>query len=341
MLIRLPALLTLLSVLLPGGCAVVKDGGISPELVRTFAAPQDLIARDFVSAIRQIESLPPAETTVDMQLAYRGDDFTMVMFDALSQAGYGVRWIDNEDSPSLFRYRLIAQDAAAAARRDTYELALGQIEMRRDYVTDGVRIRPVTPLLVRGTDARGISLNDSHFNTENAGINPKAHAVQTPSTRSIPQDASPLDPIVGSAGSVRPVSFPLVSLPSAKNVFELGSSNFADTIAARALVAEHILVFANDSMRLGDSNKKRVDQMVLRFNPQTDVFSVIGCSMGVTDVPGGNAALALGRAGRVVEALRHAGVDDRHILDEGCWSGDGALQNLPRRGVVLTLNRQE
>jgi hypothetical protein len=33
-------------------------------------------------------------------------------------------------------------------------------------------------------------------------------------------------------------------------------------------------------------------------------------------------------------------VADGRILDEGCWAGDGALDALPRRGVVLTLNRQ-
>jgi len=33
-------------------------------------------------------------------------------------------------------------------------------------------------------------------------------------------------------------------------------------------------------------------------------------------------------------------VDRDKILDEGCWAGDSGGNTLPRRGVVLTLNRK-
>jgi len=128
--------------------------------------------------------------------------------------------------------------------------------------------------------------------------------------------------------------------PTVRNVFDLGASNFLRQLIDSVVVDSRVLTFANDSLRLGAPNKRLVERMVDKFNPQTDVFSVIGCSMGPTQVRGGNAALALGRASRVVEALRFAGVDDSMILDEGCWAGSGSFGDLPHRGVVISLNRK-
>jgi len=123
------------------------------------------------------------------------------------------------------------------------------------------------------------------------------------------------------------------------NMFELGTSNFDAVFTAYEDVAEAVLVFADDSLNLGRRNKRAVEAMVERFDPEQDVFSVVGCSLGPTRVEGGNAALALGRAGRVREALLFAGVDQERILDEGCWAGESGDQQLPTRGVVVTLKR--
>ena len=133
---------------------------------------------------------------------------------------------------------------------------------------------------------------------------------------------------------------PLIALPQVQNVFELGGSNFETILAEHHVVDEQVLTFANDSLRLGELNKQFVEKMVEDFNGKTDIFSIIGCSLGPTQVAGGNAALALGRANRVREALLFAGVPENLILDEGCWAGDTDLNTLPRRGVVVTLNRK-
>ncbi|MFK8083082.1 MAG: hypothetical protein AB8B97_22605 [Granulosicoccus sp.] len=323
--------LTLSLAMLLGGCATSGEIKAPAETAPQPIKPLDLIARDFAGALRQLQSLPPADTTVSMRQADSGDAFTQAMLDALQQVGYGIRWVNTEGSVSLFQYRVAQSDAAAAARHKTYELAVGSVEMRRDYLSDGQRVQPLTPLYVRGADASSIVPHDDIF---------------AQSALRLPAAASPLDPVINrgvsrtlpSLNTARSLS--VADLPQVENVFELGLSNFADTLADRTVVARQILVFGNDSLRLGDHNKKLVEQMVQRFNPQSDVFSVIGCSMGPTRIAGGNAALALGRAGRVVEALRFAGVDDGRILDEGCWAGGGELDDLPSRGVVLTLNRR-
>ena len=357
------------------GCSLAEKNADSLSTVQPQAKAGELIATDFVNALRQLSSLPSNTTTVEFQTSSKSDPFSLAMQSAFRQAGYGIRWIDNEASNSLFQYRLVSEDEAGSVSRDTYELAVGAIEMRREYAVDVNRVQPLSPLYVRGTDASGLELNDDIFKSSGtvqvaeAGVAPDQSSQQTAAVEinavpinppldisrqtssatlglknvsplSVPSDANPLDPNVGRAASGRSLSLPLTALPRVENVFELGVSNFEDVLAGHSTITEQVLTFANDSMRLGDRNKRLVDQMVNRFDPQTDVFSVVGCSMGPTQIKGGNAALALGRAGRVVEALRFAGVDDEHILDEGCWAADEAIEHLPRRGVVLTLNRR-
>ena len=357
------------------GCGVAGKNTDSLVTVQPQIKASELIATDFVNALRQLSSLPSNSTTVELQTSANNDPFSLAMQSAFKRAGYGIRWIDYEGSSTLFQYRKVSEDEAGAVSRDTYELAVGAIEMRREYAVDKNRVQPVSPLYVRGTDASGLELNDDIFKSSGTvqiaqtvpqpiqfdqqtapvsvnavPLNPPFDMSETTSSAtlglrntsplSVPSDANPLDANVGRAASGKPLSLPLTALPRVENVFELGVSNFEDMLSGHSILSEEVLTFANDSMRLGERNKRVVEQLVNRFNPQTDVFSVVGCSMGPTQVKGGNAALALGRAGRVVEALRFAGVNDAHIFDEGCWAAEEAIERLPRRGVVLTLNRR-
>ena len=383
---------TLLSVLHLTGCATVANTFGSPDETAqasdnsaadsvsqrsaSQSSTQALIARDFVNAVKQLPSLPPARTAIELNESQRNDAFTLAMQSQLQSAGYATRWVNNESASALFEYRLVSEKAAALTQRATYELAIGTAELRRSYVTDDAgRIQPVTPLYVRGTDATGLVLNDEIFNAtdsdspafqpdfsiasasatevinvnavplkENAEPQEPVADTQSPvrnsSSLRLPPDANPLNSAVGKAVSSRSTPPAFATSARVENVFELGTSNFESMLSEHDIIKEQVLTFANDSMRLGVLNKQLVDQLVGQYNPQSDVFTVIGCSMGPTAVSGGNAALALGRAGRVVEALRFAGVSDKHIFDEGCWAGDGGFDDLPRRGVVLTLNRR-
>lgn len=381
---KIPTLVIIGAAVHLGGCGIVDKRVESPEkLEASFSEvmPQlDLIATDFVNALRQLDAVPAFSTTVALQGSLRNDQFTRSMLSALQKAGYAIRWVEDQGTNLLFQYRHSVEVTKQDQGSDTYELAIGAIEMRRTYTTAGPQVQPLTPLYVRGTDATGVVLNDDLFVRQTEGIanrrkqnnlresyrpveelqaarvNPvplqakaqiqrntsPALALQNSSSLQLPADANPLNPLIGrvTANTAGTLSQQLAVLPREENVFVLGASNFEDALSGHRVVSETVLTFANDSMRLGESNKNLVERLVSRYDPRTDVFSVIGCSLGHTTVNGGNAALALGRAGRVVEALRFAGVDDGHILDEGCWAGDGSLDNLPKRGVVLTLNRQ-
>ncbi len=124
-----------------------------------------------------------------------------------------------------------------------------------------------------------------------------------------------------------------------KNIAELGLSNFEEELADKKNVAEEILIFGDDSYVLGARNKQLLGAMVDSFNPETDVVSVVGCSTGVTQIEHGNAALAIGRANRVKEALLYSGVPHDKIFEEGCWSPTPNSTPFPNRGVVITVKR--
>ena len=293
------------------------------------------ITADFVNALKQIPTHAPASSTVQFLSTDQGDEFTVAFHDEIRRAGFAVRWIDGQLNDNLFQYRRVIEDGIDSMVRQRFEIAVGHVELRRTYVGDSAAdVMPVTPLYIRGADATHVVLNDAVF----------TQVVSAPSKRestlSVPDNANPLSVWARGASPQQQKPLPLVALPSVRNVFELGGSNYSDALSNHTTLVERILTFPNDSLRLGDVNKQIIYSVVSAFNPETDIFSVLGCSLGPTALSSGNAALALGRASRVSEALLFAGIDPDKILDEGCWAGDSTGNTLPRRGVVLTLNRR-
>lgn len=378
-----------LATYLSSGCAAWKTLNNDPfaESPQATQASQEtnispsrqLIATDFVNALQQLDEVEPSTTTVHLSNDRNEDVFVQALRESLVLAGYGIRWVEDGSREHFLQYRLETQASDRRTRREVYELAVGDIEMRRTYDTDiHDTVKPTTPMFVRGADASGIVLNDEIFTnqtespkllvteSEQAGneqasvststadsdgsgvFSPEndlaawPNGIQTgdASSGNSTDSISPLGSIVSGSG-VKPLTLPLISLPKVENVFDLGGSNFQDVLTGYEIVSEQILMFPNDSLRLGNVNKQFIDRMVQQFDQESDVFSVVGCSMGPTAVSGGNAALALGRASRVVEALMFAGVEKDRILDEGCWASDSETNTLPTRGVVVTLNRNK
>jgi len=123
------------------------------------------------------------------------------------------------------------------------------------------------------------------------------------------------------------------------NIAESGMSNYENLLSGKQDVAAEVLIFGDDSYVLGARNKQLLGDVMTDFNPDTDVVSIVGCSTGVTKIENGNAALAIGRANRVKEALLYSGIPHDKIYDEGCWSPTPNSTPFPNRGVVITVKR--
>lgn len=116
------------------------------------------------------------------------------------------------------------------------------------------------------------------------------------------------------------------------NMYVTGSrifKEYEDTLSG-------ILVFPNDFLVLGASNKDYPQDLAQTFDPETEIFSVVGCSHGKSSIDQGNEKLANGRANRLKDALMVAGISEEYIYDEGCWASQHFDEVMPRRGVLLT-----
>lgn len=129
-------------------------------------------------------------------------------------------------------------------------------------------------------------------------------------------------------------------IPPVQNVSALGESNYTQYFQNHVPLSSRLLQFASDSLTVTAANRRYLRQIAREFSSDTDLVSVLGCSNGPTRLRNGNALLALGRAQGVQQQLLVSGVPPNLILSEGCWSGQRRTDNLPNRGVLVTVFRQ-
>jgi len=135
---------------------------------------------------------------------------------------------------------------------------------------------------------------------------------------------------------------PVVGNPLNRNIFDLKQSNYHSLFEQYEDVHESTIIFDNDSFILGWENKLLVSRLTKKYNSETDVVSVVGCSNGKTSVGIDNSTLAIARANRVKEELMMAGVNGERVLEEACYSAEYADElGLPRRGVQVKIKRKK
>jgi len=122
------------------------------------------------------------------------------------------------------------------------------------------------------------------------------------------------------------------------NMYETQESRYKEIFKHYDIVESSVLVFPDDSLILGQRNKQQLQVMASRFNPDTDLMSVIGCSHGTTKIQNGNAYLANNRAFRVKEEFVANGLGVQQVLEEGCWAGV-SFDKMPDRGVLVQHKR--
>ena len=319
------------------------------------------VAADLVGVLSRVDAVAPRRVDgVRVTIQRDEPEFARALEAALREAGYDVA---ASGGPGTSEASLVAGYAVQrGARADepvaTYTVALADVQARRAWSLPAgedpdTGWAPAGPLFVRGADPGALGPLAPPSGPTAADGTPGAVPTPTRTRAAIPippsSDPAPasaperiaIDPATGSPvyGGVTRGALGGPALPTERNVMDLGGSNFASLFVDYADVVERILVFPNDSERLGPDNKSIVAELAERFDPGSDVFSIVGCSLGPTSLPNGNERLALGRANRVKEELVQVGVPSERIVDEGCWAGDSS-ERFPSRGVVLTLRRR-
>jgi len=311
------------------------------------SADRARVARDLVSALKQIEGLDPSATGFVMNTPK--EPFARALSQALIDSRYEVELVNDPQGDNIVNYDI--KPASGSVDAITIIVSVDRTRIKRDYRKVDGRTKPASSLFVLGANPDNIILDSAIFDdsssktkitTAAANTNDAYGSVDLPPLIDVP--AATETEAVTTRDTAPATSFAIRSrtkpLQQKRNIYDIGESNFVEVLKSYQDVDRRVLVFANDSMRLGDSNKWFVKTMAKKFDKEKDAFSVIGCSFGYSKIKNGNALLALGRAHRVKEELLRNGVPEGSILDEGCWSGGENDRDLPSRGVLLVLKRR-
>lgn len=317
------------------GTQAIRGGEVS-------SAGEAMVAENLVLALAQVPALNPLINTV--QMSPPNTTFGERVAALLADSGYGIQTVDGDTGEFYVRYRE-ETIRSELGLETSFLVAIGDISAARSFDTaERDKPVPLSPLFIAGAAEFDVVIDDSPFGP---GANDVSYAqfddVARPQVfdfdtqTAVLDEASPEVTIAGVPGvSEAPQGSGIVVK---ENVYNRISSNYVEVFRDYDDVRSEVLIFENDSMRLGDANKRTVQQYVDAFNPDTDLVSIIGCSHGNTAVRNGNAVLAVGRANRVKEAFLFAGLEGTKVLEEGCWAGD-YHETMPRRGVLLTLKRR-
>jgi len=305
--------------------------GLNAPWSKTQGQDYELIAGNLVNSIAQVPHLNPQLATV--QVSRPRSSFERHVNEELDERGYKLEMIASEEGLNQVK-PAIRQLSSETGKQNLYVLSIGQITVERAYDIVADKTVPTSELIFRGAEERKISLNDDIFDVPDSAFSTVAFkAYDGPQIK---------DVLAAPAPQQRTAWWKRDKQNAVKrNIYETMTSNYSDVFSGFEDVQQSILIFPNDSLRLGETNKQIIEQYVSKMDPDTDMLSVIGCSHGETQINNGNSLLALGRANRVKEAFLFSGLEHDQILDEGCWAPQTFDEVMPRRGVVLTLKRKK
>ena len=299
-----------------------------------------LVAKDLVGVMSQIDLLAPAETI--LYASRPTDQFGERMVVALQDAGYRLRLAQAEQEPR------ISYDIQEDLNQSNYTVIVtaGLVKVKRRYAVNDVQqvVQPASSIFVLGASGDNIKLNDSIFANQQL-VSPPATETQTAETElALATPVLPRKEIIKQALVQEPVvNIALNSdlKPTTKaNMYQTRKSNFEELLEQFNTVRREIMVFPNDSLVMGSSNKQMAAEIAANFKAESDVVSIIGCSHGKSAIENGNEVLANGRSNRVKEEFLQAGIQAELVLHEACWANVHFDEMMPRRGVVVTHKRK-
>lgn len=328
-----------------------SDAGPQTALDVFEPAQHRLIADNLLSVISQFDELPPWSTTV--QMSHTNTPFGLAVQKSIMDAGYGTQDVEGDLGVNLIRY--LAENAETEQGfRTRYRVEIGELYAERDFHIIGNSLVPTSEMRVSNNTDTLLSLDDSVFDNSlfddelsyvsavNIG-EPEIRVIEF-NRGAFKLDKSKTDSSTGIfaklGNSSNNDTSEILPVTGKTNMYESVDSNFSSLFKDYEDTLSGIIVFPDDSLALGESNKSYLRNLVKTFDPETEIFSVIGCSHGSTQIKNGNELLANGRANRVKDALMVAGIDNEHIYDEGCWAAQPYDEVMPRRGVVLTLKKK-
>ena len=343
------SILFLGATLLLGGCSAMNDSteiSLDAEnVVSAVPATDQAMTDDIVRVASQIFS--PINTTLQFTENY--DDPLLDHFiSEFASAGYGIQRVSADQGSHYFTYSFGEQNSSNDETRVRLNTSIGAVDLSRDYTVSGDdSVSPASPFRVSGTrePVEVQDQNEGAFTVARPEFSTVVYVAALNLDEQVPPVISLItNDVVSRVARQTTQSTSLQALNSSRvevsNLFYSDESNFSSILDDYEQIERQIVIFGNDSMILGDTNKSLIKQWVNQQLQPSDLISLVGCSNGYTTLDIGNEGLALGRAQRVTQALLEEGVPRDRILDEGCWAPVSAGDKFPARGVVLELWRE-
>jgi len=296
----------------------------------------DVALDDLTRALVQYRN--PITTTLQAGLGLADTDDSSLLA-LLAKQGYGLQLVDADQGANLLSHE-VNTEGSSDSEIEKHTLRVGRLELEREYATVNGNVRPTGPLSVAGSRRR-IALDDSRFGDSVANDRLISRIAFSASSDVEPGDTPRISllqlPLAATGGEN--ATGTNASGLEVSNAF-FGDDNFGSILSDYDKLETVHVIFPNDSMRLGNIGRLKIDVFLGDFVEDSDLIRVVGCSNGHTNIAIGNEGLALGRAERVTQELLARGVTREHILDEGCWAPSSAGDRFPSRGVVLEMYRE-
>lgn len=304
-------------------------------------APSDRsMLSNLADAVAQV--FDPVGTT--LQINKDNDDPRMqYLVTVLAEKGFGIQRVSADQGANYLGYTRNEQGKDEIRM----SVAVGAVIIGRDYkISEGDGVEPVSTMRLSGTRVPIVvdAGQPAHIKVSNPALSQAEYVASLSLDDQAPVISLITPQIVDQVSRISADDrTSLQALNSSKvevnNLFYADASTFASMLDNRTRIYRQVVIFGNDSMVLGDTNKQLIEQFVSERMQRSDIVSLVGCSNGPTALKIGNEGLALGRARRVTEELMSFGVARDRILDEGCWAPTNAGDRFPSRGVVIELWR--
>lgn len=351
------------------GCAGTGSGSTQSAAIDSNQQKlHETMIVDLVSVLPQL--LDPLGNTIQIGTETAKENAFVVR--QLISLGYGLQRVDADQGSN--HLRVIELDSIEKVDMPTSRLLLsvGDIELSREYGIVGRQMAlaefpdlqwygdqavvPISKLKLAGT-RQAVEIVGMKKQLDFTAV--EQELAEQPEVVDGGVQYSALAPIKGGIPTISLITNDIISrvaesasggpsiqgLNSSKvevsNLFYGGESTFESVLDNYNRIAREIVIFPNDSQRLGRPGKLIVRKLVSRFSENSDVIGIIGCSNGHTNLKIGNEGLALGRAQRITEELLSAGISPDKVFDEGCWSPTKNTRGFPNRGVVIDLWRRK
>lgn len=329
-----PALIAVAGLVL-AGCATPPSGtdtassvAETPSEIASQATDTDQrIAENLVSIVAQLNELPPWSSTI--QINPPQSSFGSALLDAFEGAGYGVQRVEQDQGNHYVSFRSSTEQSESGTLY-SYSVWIGAgISIERRFRDTEGQLLPATPITVTGVRPKAMRVDDRPYSVGvSAGIEFPSGIVFRDEAYELVATAERTAITSGSsrAGTRR---------SRAAN----GGVKIQEILAPYRPKRQATLSFPTAANNvLGDPNKRAIVAISEAYDAATDVFLVSGCRPPSFSQAGDSEEDSLTRSRRVRAELLNRGFASAVILEESCEPGR-YNQNLPRRAVVLTLER--